>query len=72
MRDARTVTTDTLTVLAMTDGVRALAELSSASKLIVATRSDHEIQLYEPDLVVGAIHDVLVQAKARRSRHASR
>jgi len=39
-----------------------LAALSTAGRLIVATQSDHEIQLYEPDLVAGAIHDVVTAA----------
>ena len=39
-----------------------LAELSSASRLVVAAKSDHYIHLYEPDLVVDAIHDVVEEA----------
>jgi pimeloyl-ACP methyl ester carboxylesterase len=41
-----------------------LANMSSAGKLIVATKSDHEIHLYEPDLVTAAIHDVVIAVRA--------
>ncbi len=43
-----------------------LAVLSTAGRLIVATKSDHEIHLYEPDLVAGAIRDVVNAARGRR------
>ena len=36
-----------------------LVALSAVGKLVVATESDHEIQLYQPDLVVQAIRDVI-------------
>lgn len=36
-----------------------LVALSSVGKLVVALESDHEIQLYQPDLVVQAIRDVI-------------
>jgi pimeloyl-ACP methyl ester carboxylesterase len=44
-----------------------LVALSSVGKLIVATQSDHEIQLYQPDLVVQTIRDVI---GASRGHHA--
>jgi len=39
-------------------------------KLVVATESDHEIQLYQPDLVAQAIRDVIgeIHANHRHSR----
>jgi hypothetical protein len=43
-----------------------LAELSSAGRLIVATKSDHDIHLYQPDLVAEAIRDVVSAARRRR------
>jgi pimeloyl-ACP methyl ester carboxylesterase len=43
-----------------------LATLSSASKLIVATNSDHDIYLYEPELVANAIHEVVDAARKRQ------
>ena len=36
-----------------------LAALSTRGRLVVAPESDHEIQLYQPDLVVQAIRDVI-------------
>ena len=45
-----------------------LATLSTVGKLIVATNSDHEIQLYEPDLVVGAIREIVIAARGRRPK----
>ena len=36
-----------------------MATLSTAGKLVIATRSAHHIQLDEPDLVSQAISDVL-------------
>lgn len=36
-----------------------LVGLSSRGKLVVATESDHEIQLYQPELVIQAIRDVI-------------
>ncbi len=48
-----------------------LVALSSVGKLVIAPESDHEIQLYQPDLVVQAIRDVIGETKAhpRSSRH---
>ena len=48
-----------------------LVALSSIGKLVIATESDHEIQLYQPDLVVQAIRDVIgeVHAYHRRARN---
>ncbi len=43
-----------------------LAELSSAGRLIIATNSDHDIHLYQPDLVAEAIRDVVSAARRRR------
>jgi pimeloyl-ACP methyl ester carboxylesterase len=43
-----------------------LAELSSAGRLIIATNSDHDIHLYQPDLVAEAIRDVVTAARRRR------
>ncbi len=40
-----------------------LVALSSVGRLIVATQSDHEIQLYQPDLVVQAIRAVIGEGK---------
>ena len=45
-----------------------LAALSSAGRLIVATRSDHDIMLYEPDLVVDGIRDVVKAARSGKGR----
>ncbi len=42
-----------------------LALLSSRGRLIVATTSDHEIQLYQPDLVADAVREV-VEATRRQ------
>jgi len=39
--------------------------LSSSGRLVVAPKSDHQIMLYEPDLVVNAIRDVVNEARAR-------
>ena len=44
-----------------------LVGLSSVGRLVVATQSDHEIQLYQPDLVVQAIRDVIRES---RGHHA--
>ena len=44
-----------------------LAELSSVGRLITATNSDHDIHLYEPDLVAEAIRNVVNAARRRRS-----
>jgi hypothetical protein len=38
---------------------KALLNLSSDSKQITAHHSDHEIMIYEPDVVLAAISDVL-------------
>ncbi len=48
-----------------------LVALSSVGKLVLATESDHEIQLYQPELVVKAIRDVIGETKThpRSSRH---
>jgi len=48
-----------------------LVALSSTGKLVIATESDHEIQLYQPDLVVQAIRDVIGETHAHhgRARH---
>jgi hypothetical protein len=46
-----------------------LVALSSIGKLVVAGESDHEIQLYQPDLVVQAIRDVIGASHAHY-RHA--
>lgn len=43
-----------------------LVQLSSNGKLVIATESDHEIQLYQPDLVVQAIRDVIGEIRAQR------
>lgn len=43
-----------------------LARLSSAGKLIVATNSDHDIHMYQPELVASAIHDIVNAARKRR------
>jgi len=43
-----------------------LAELSSRGRLIVATKSDHQVHLYEPDVVTGAIRDVVSDARSRK------
>jgi pimeloyl-ACP methyl ester carboxylesterase len=43
-----------------------LAALSSVGRLVVAMNSDHDIYLYEPDLVAGAIRDVVNTARAGR------
>jgi pimeloyl-ACP methyl ester carboxylesterase len=43
-----------------------LVALSSVGRLVVATESDHEIQLYQPDLVVQAIRDVSRESRGRR------
>ena len=43
-----------------------LVGLSSIGKLVVATESDHEIQLYQPDLVVQAIRDVIGKSLDQR------
>ena len=45
-----------------------LVALSSRGKLVVATESDHEIQLYQPELVVQAIKDVLGSRPPRARR----
>jgi pimeloyl-ACP methyl ester carboxylesterase len=45
-----------------------LVALSSVGKLVVATESDHEIQLYQPDLVVQAIRDVIGESQAPHRR----
>jgi pimeloyl-ACP methyl ester carboxylesterase len=36
-----------------------LAALSPQGKLVVAERSGHDIHLEQPELVIGAIHEVL-------------
>jgi pimeloyl-ACP methyl ester carboxylesterase len=41
----------------------ALMSLSSTGKQVIATRSGHHIALDEPDLVVGAVRDVLAAAR---------
>jgi len=45
-----------------------LVTLSSIGKLVVATDSDHEIQLYQPDLVVQAIRDLIGESHAHHGR----
>jgi pimeloyl-ACP methyl ester carboxylesterase len=48
---------------------RHLAELkglSSAGKLIIAKESGHEIHLYQPELVVNAIREVVIAARDRK------
>jgi len=47
-----------------------LASMSTSGRLVIATKSDHDIHLYEPSLVVQAIRDV-VQA-ARKRAHGGR
>ncbi|HLB86443.1 MAG TPA: hypothetical protein VJK29_02195, partial [Terriglobales bacterium] len=49
-----------------------LVALSSIGTLVIATESDHEIQLYQPDLVVQAIRDVIgeIHENHRRARSA--
>ena len=42
---------------------KALLNLSSNSKQIIAHHSDHEIMIYEPDVVLAAIRDVLVMLR---------
>jgi pimeloyl-ACP methyl ester carboxylesterase len=43
-----------------------LARLSRNSRFVVATESDHEVQLYQPDLVAEAIRDVVASARTGR------
>jgi pimeloyl-ACP methyl ester carboxylesterase len=43
-----------------------LAALSSAGRLIIATNSDHDIYLWEPNVVADAIRDVVNAARVRR------
>jgi hypothetical protein len=43
-----------------------LASLSRVGKLIIADQSDHEIHLYQPDLVIQAIKSA-VDASAKRT-----
>lgn len=45
-----------------------LVALSSVGKLVVATESDHEIQLYQPDLVAQAIRDVIGETHENHRR----
>ncbi len=45
-----------------------LVALSSVGKLVIATESDHEIQLYQPDLVVQAIRDVIEETLSHPAR----
>jgi hypothetical protein len=47
-----------------------LAGMSTSGKLVVATKSDHQIHLDEPELVVQAIRDVV--DAARRMKHLGR
>lgn len=42
-----------------------LAKLSSTGRLIIATKSDHDIHLYQPDLVAEAIRNVVSAARRR-------
>jgi pimeloyl-ACP methyl ester carboxylesterase len=42
-----------------------LAALSTAGKLVPAENSGHEIHLYRPDLVISAVHDVVMAARKR-------
>ena len=49
-----------------------LAALSSAGRLIVASKSDHYIHLYEPDLVADAIREVVEKARSVHRAHAAR
>jgi pimeloyl-ACP methyl ester carboxylesterase len=46
-----------------------LASLSSVGKLIIADQSDHEIHLYQPDLVIQAIKSV-VDASTKRTSNS--
>jgi pimeloyl-ACP methyl ester carboxylesterase len=47
-----------------------LASMSTSGKLVVATKSDHQIHLDEPDLVAQAIRDVVEAARRRKQvRH---
>jgi len=43
-----------------------LARLSRNSRFEVAAESDHEVQLYQPDLVAEAVRDVLASARSHR------
>ena len=43
-----------------------LVKMSSVGVLRIAEQSDHEIQLYQPDMVSGAIRDV-IKAAAKKS-----
>jgi pimeloyl-ACP methyl ester carboxylesterase len=45
---------------------RDVANLSTIGKLIIAENSGHEIHLYQPDIVIQAIRDVVLQASARK------
>jgi hypothetical protein len=45
-----------------------LASLSRVEKLIMADDSDHEIHLYQPDLVIQAIKSVVDSASKRTSK----
>src|SRR5439155_24986539 len=45
-----------------------LTALSSAGKLVIAKDSGHEIHLYQPDLVVQAIREVVSAARGQKSR----
>ena len=42
-----------------------LVTLSSAGKQIVAEKSGHEIQWYQPELVIDAIRDILEQVRLK-------
>jgi pimeloyl-ACP methyl ester carboxylesterase len=46
-----------------------LTALSSTGKLVIAKNSGHAIQLYQPDLVVQAIREVVTAARAKRAGH---
>jgi len=43
-----------------------LARLSRNSRYVVATESDHEVQLYQPELVAQAVRDVVDAVRGRR------
>jgi len=48
-----------------TDAGDGLEQLSSNSMYVVATGSGHEIHLYQPDTVVGAVERVVVAVRDR-------
>lgn len=47
------------------EGQERLAKLSSRGRLVIAERSDHNIQNSEPDLIVAAVRDLVALARQR-------